>query len=76
VFIYLFFIITFEFLATKSTFQFSLFVCCFPQCHCGVGGGKIVGFHVGGIANRWEYAIAGEAMDQSTFAEVGLDFSH
>jgi class 3 adenylate cyclase/predicted ATPase len=35
----------------------------------GIGAGRLQGASVGGVANRWEYIIAGEALFQATRAE-------
>lgn len=35
----------------------------------GIGTGEVLEAHVGGIFNRWEYLIAGEAMEQAANAE-------
>jgi class 3 adenylate cyclase len=37
--------------------------------HVGIGVGNIVGFHVGGLRNRWEYFVMGEACNQMNIAE-------
>lgn len=38
--------------------------------HIGVGVSKITGNHVGGILNRWEYYISGDALTQMSVAEA------
>jgi class 3 adenylate cyclase len=37
--------------------------------HCGMGAGTLVGYHVGGIYNRWEYAVTGDPILQIGSAE-------
>ena len=37
--------------------------------HCGVGTGTILGYHVGGLNNRWEYFISGDVIEQIGSAE-------
>lgn len=37
--------------------------------HIGVGCGKMTCMHVGGVFNRWEYVVSGEAMAEIALAE-------
>ncbi len=37
--------------------------------HCGVGAGTIMGYHIGGLNNRWEYFISGQVIEQIGSAE-------
>ena len=37
--------------------------------HCGVGAGSIMGYHIGGLNNRWEYFISGQVIEQIGSAE-------
>mmetsp|Transcript_8789 Transcript_8789/g.16399 ORF Transcript_8789/g.16399 Transcript_8789/m.16399 type:complete len:2007 (+) Transcript_8789:453-6473(+) len=37
--------------------------------HCGVGCGTLVGYHVGGLNDRWEYFITGKPVDQISSCE-------
>jgi class 3 adenylate cyclase len=37
----------------------------FLTVHCAVGAGKTVGYNVGGVNNKWEYFIAGEAVNET-----------
>ena len=39
------------------------------KIHVGIGVGNIVGFHVGGLRNRWEYFVMGDACNQMNYAE-------
>jgi hypothetical protein len=32
--------------------------------HCGMGCGDLIGYHVGGVYNRWEYAVTGDPIEQ------------
>ncbi len=35
----------------------------------GVGAGEVLAAHVGGVFDRWEYVIAGDAMSQAVYAQ-------
>ena len=37
--------------------------------HCGLGVGDMIGYHVGGVNNRWEYTITGDPIAQIGSAE-------
>ena len=37
--------------------------------HCGMGAGTLIGYHVGGVYNRWEYAVTGDPILQIGSAE-------
>ena len=37
--------------------------------HCGVGSGTLIGYHVGGLNNRWEYFISSPILEQVGSAE-------
>eukprot|EP00300_Choanocystis_sp_HF-7_P030208 c38984_g1_i1.p1 GENE.c38984_g1_i1~~c38984_g1_i1.p1 ORF type:complete len:896 (+),score=152.59 c38984_g1_i1:53-2740(+) len=39
------------------------------EVHCGIGAGEVVELNVGGVGNRWEYAIMGPALDQAISCE-------
>jgi class 3 adenylate cyclase len=38
------------------------------KIHCGIGAGKIVGYHVGGVMNRFEYVVTGGAINEMSHA--------
>ena len=37
--------------------------------HCGLGAGALIGYHVGGVYNRWEYVVTGDPITQIGSAE-------
>lgn len=39
------------------------------QLKCGIGAGKLMSAQVGGVEDRWEYIISGDALFQATRAE-------
>ena len=39
------------------------------EVHCGIGAGKCIGYHVGGLNGRWEYFITGPVIEQFGLAE-------
>eukprot|EP01137_Pigoraptor_chileana_P035829 Opistho-2@30472 len=52
----------FELTATLNRFQIDTDLVL--SLHIGVGAGKLFGLHVGGVNGRWEYLIAGDAVNE------------
>ena len=38
------------------------------KIHCGIGTGQLVGFHVGGVMNRYEYVVTGKPINEMSHA--------
>eukprot|EP00301_Raphidiophrys_heterophryoidea_P006090 c12490_g1_i1.p1 GENE.c12490_g1_i1~~c12490_g1_i1.p1 ORF type:complete len:692 (-),score=169.08 c12490_g1_i1:165-1949(-) len=63
-------------LAARKMVRFSLYNASSGvklEVHCGIGAGKVLGLHVGGVLNRWEYAISGDPIIQVANAEKAAE---